>query len=231
MIEDHPRRVTAVERLGIVPTLQQPDTAAETQISLKLRGQIGSGGYPMDFSVGRPDVVRAVNQRWLLKFWKAHLGCHRVPQWQSVDVEKLSAFSANLSLLVVKGGSDGKRFMVRFNGTVIGNAYGSGDYRGKCLDEIIPPAFQHESLVPFMQTARDGCPIYTIQDLKDRNGHLVHYERLLLPFAGDGQNVDRILASAEFVSLEGAFDGHNIMRTQASPPILQLAAKIDVRPL
>jgi hypothetical protein len=185
----------------------------------------------MEFSVGRPDVVRAVNQRWLLKFWKGHLGSHRVPQWQSVDVEKLSAFSANLSLLVVSGRSNQTRFMVRFNGTIVGKAYGAGDYRGKYLDEIIQPAIQAESLMPFMQTVRDGCPIYTIQDLKDRNGHLVHYERLLLPFAGDGQNVDRVLASAEYVSLEGAFDGHNIMQIHAAQPVLQLAAKIDVRPL
>ena len=185
----------------------------------------------MEFSVGRPDVVRAVNQRWLLKFWKGHLRSHRVPQWQSVDVEKLSAFSANLSLLVVSGRSNQTRFMVRFNGTIVGKAYGAGDYRGKYLDEIIQPAIQAESLMPFMQTVRDGCPIYTIQDLKDRNGHLVHYERLLLPFAGDGQNVDRVLASAEYVSLEGAFDGHNIMQIHAAQPVLQLAAKIDVRPL
>lgn len=185
----------------------------------------------MEFSVGRPDVVRAVNQRWLLKFWKSHLGSHRVPQWQSVDVEELSAFSANLSLLVVSGRGNQARFMVRFNGTIVGKAYGAGDYRGKYLDEIIPQALQSESLMPFMQTAHDGCPIYTIQDLKDRNGHLVHYERLLLPFSGDGQNVDRVLASAEYVSLEGAFDGHNIMQTQATPPALRLAAKIDMRPL
>lgn len=185
----------------------------------------------MEFSVGRPDIVRAVNQRWLLKFWKGHLGPHRVPQWQSVNVEKLSAFSANLSLLVVSGGGDQARFMVRFNGTVVGKAYGAGDYRGKYLDDIIPPPFQAEGLLPFLQTVRDGCPIYTIQDLTDRDGRLVHYERLLLPFAGDGERVDRILASAEFVSLDGAFDGHNIMQTQATPPALRLAAKVDVRPL
>lgn len=185
----------------------------------------------MEFSVGRPDIVRAVNQRWLLKFWKGHLGPHRVPQWQSVEVEKLTAFSTNLSLLVVSGHGDQARFMVRFNGTMIGQAYGAGNYHGKYLDEIMPPAFHAKGLLPFREAVRDGCPIYTIQDLTDRDGRLVHYERLLLPFAGDGEKVDRVLASAEFVSLEGAFDGHNIMHTQEAAPVLQLVAKIDVRTL
>lgn len=184
----------------------------------------------MEFSVGRPDVVRAVNQRWLLNFWKDHLGGHRVPQWQSVAVEKLSALSANLSLVTVSGDGDETRFMVRFNGALVGQAYGSADQRGKYVDEILPPALHADGLVPFMQTVRDGCPIYTIQDVNDRDGRLVHYERLLLPFAGDGHKVDRILASAEFVSLDGAFDGNDLMCIQTSPPVLQLAAKIEIKP-
>ena len=46
-------------------------------------GQVGDS--LMQFSVARPDVVRAINQRWLLKFWKRHQGPHRVPRWQAVE--------------------------------------------------------------------------------------------------------------------------------------------------
>jgi hypothetical protein len=38
----------------------------------------------MQFSAGRENTVRAINQRWLLKFWKRNLGTRNVPQWQSV---------------------------------------------------------------------------------------------------------------------------------------------------
>lgn len=181
----------------------------------------------MEFVVSRPDVVRAVNQRWLLNFWQSHRGPHRIPQWQSVVVEQLSGLSANLSMVTVSGDGDALRFQIRFNGTIVGRAYGSSDQRGKYVDEIMPPVFRPEGLPPFARAAHDGCPIYTIHDLTDRNDHIVHYERLLLPFAGDGRKVDRVLVSSEFVCLDGAFDGHNIIHTQTTPPILRLAAKIE----
>jgi hypothetical protein len=53
----------------------------------------------------------------------------------------------------------------------------------------------------------------------------------LLPFAADGQMVDRILASFEFVCLDGAFDVRDLMRTQSAPPTLKLAAKIEPQAL
>jgi len=63
--------------------------------------------------------------------------------------------------------------------------------------------------------------------MTDRNGRLVHYERLLLPFAADGETVDRILASFEFICEDGAFDGRGLMRSQSSPPSLRLSAMIE----
>jgi len=184
----------------------------------------------MEFSVRRPDVVRAVNQRWLLNFWQSHRGAHRVPHWQNVVVERLSGQSANLSMMAVSGDGDAARFQIRFNGNVIGRAYGFPDQRGKYLDEIMPAILRSGGLPPFLQAAHDGCPIYTIHDIKDRNSRIVHYERLLLPFAGDGRKVDRVLVSSEFVCLDGAFDGDNIMHLQTAPPVLQLAVKIETGP-
>src|SRR5262245_48891709 len=43
-------------------------------------------------------------------------------------------------------------------------------------------------------------PVYTVSDMRDRTGRIVHYERLLLPFATEGFEVNRILASLETVS-------------------------------
>lgn len=185
----------------------------------------------MEFSIGRSDVVRAINQRWLLKFWKRHLGAHRVPQWQAVVAENLSAMSGNLSFLDVSCSDGGARFMIRFNGATIGQAYGSADCRGKYLDELMAPSCRAAGLAAYEHAVNDGCPIYTIQDISDRDGRLVHFERLLLPFAGDGQTVDRILASFEFVCLDGAFDVRDLMRTQSAPPTLTLAAKIEPQAL
>jgi hypothetical protein len=93
-------------------------------------------------------VVRAVNQRWLLKFWKRHLGAHRVPQWQAIVAENLSRIPANLSFLDVVGSADTACFVVRFNGATIGTVYGGADHRGRRLYEVTPPEHRDDWLIP-----------------------------------------------------------------------------------
>jgi hypothetical protein len=185
----------------------------------------------MQFSEARPDVVRAINQRWLLNFWKRHKAAHRVPQWQAVEVDDLSRMAANLSILEVSGGDGTARFVVRFHGETIGRVYGSLDCRGKYLDEIIPAERHAEGLAPYHRALETGRPVYTIHDVTDRHGRIVHYERLLLPYARDGQNIDHILASFEFVCEDGAFDGHALMKSPAAPPMLRLSATIGPQAL
>lgn len=181
----------------------------------------------MQFSTARPDVVRAINQRWLLNFWKRHLRADGVPPWQAVEAESFSRISDSLSFLDITGSDENSRFQVRFHGATIGRVYGSADCHGRYLDQIIPPARHAEGLAPYRRAVDGGCPVYTIHDLTDRRGRIVHYERLLLPFTVGGETVDRIIASFEFICLDGAFDGSELMTTQAAPPALRLAAAIE----
>jgi hypothetical protein len=181
----------------------------------------------MQFSAARPDIVRAINQRWLLKFWQRHLGAHRVPQWQAVEAEDLMRMADNLSFLDVIGGDGSLRFQIRFHGATIGRVYGSPDCRGVFLHESKPEPARSQALAPYRQTVASGRPVYTAHDVTDRSGRLVHHERLLLPFARDGETVDRILASFEFVCAEGAFDGQGLMDMQTAPPALRLSATIE----
>lgn len=184
-------------------------------------------GYP----VARPDVIRAINQRWLLKFWHRHLGEHRVPPWQSVEADSISHISTSLILLDVTGAAGaGPRFLIRFQGAAIAQAFGTGEARGKYLDEVIPPSRAAENLPPYQEAVAEGRPVYTIHDLTDREGRLVHYERLLLPFARDGLCVDRILGSFEFICPDGAFDGRGLIQTQNAPPALRFCATIESEP-
>lgn len=181
----------------------------------------------MNFSVARSAVVRAVNQRWLLKFWKEQLGTNPVPQWRAINNENLSRMSDHLSFLDVNGSGDAMRFHIRFHGALIGRVYGSPDCRGKYLDAVISADRHIEGLAPYRHAVAAGCPVYTIHDLTDSAGRVVHYERLLLPFASDGKAVDRILASFEFVSIDGGFDGDALMRNQTTPPALRLSVQIE----
>ncbi|HEY2756854.1 MAG TPA: hypothetical protein VGJ01_14095 [Pseudolabrys sp.] len=67
--------------------------------------------------------------------------------------------------------------------------------------------------------------------MNDRVGRLVHCERLLLPFGRDGQTVDRILASVEFICPDGAFDDRDLMLAQQAPPALRMSARIEPQTL
>ena len=77
-------------------------------------------------------------------------------------------------------------------------------------------------------TTPEGLPVYTILDVTDRQGRLVHAERLLLPFGRDGQTVDRVLAAFEFFCADGAFDGHALTQ-RTDGPALRLSAQIEAR--
>jgi hypothetical protein len=190
-----------------------------------------SNEAPSTFAITRPDVVRAVNHRWLLKFWKRHLGDHRVPQWQAIVAENLSRLSSNLSFLDVVGSAGTACFVVRFNGAMIGTVYGGADHRGRRLEEVMPPEHRDDWLVPYRLAVGCRCPIYTIHDVTDRAGRLVHYERLLLPFGRDGQTVDRILASVEFICPDGAFEERELMLMQPTAPLLRMSARIEPQSL
>jgi hypothetical protein len=84
---------------------------------------------------------------------------------------------------------------------------------------------------PYRLAVGCRCPIYTIHDMTDRSGRLVHCERLLLSFGRDGQSVDRILASVEFICPDGAFDDRALMLAQPAPPLLRMSARIEPRSL
>jgi hypothetical protein len=185
----------------------------------------------MQFSVARPDVVRAINQRWLLNVWRQHLDGHPVPRWQAVEAENLTAVSTELSFLDVTDGNGRRRFLIRFHGSMVARVYGSSDCRGRYLDELIPKNACSDALVPYHQAVEGGAPVYTIHDVTDSNGRLVHYERLLLPFAHDGRTVDRILASFAFICADGAFDIEALLKTPNGLPALRLSATIEVEAL
>jgi hypothetical protein len=180
----------------------------------------------MQFAGARPDIVRAINQRWLIKFWTRHLDGHRVPRWQAIEAEDLSRISANLSFLDVITDSGGLRFQIRFHGAMVGQVFGAPDCRGKFLYGSVPEPTRAEKLAPYRHAVTDGWPVYTIHDITDREGRLVHYERLILPFSRDGSAVDRILTSFEFICEDGAFTSAQLMAASATAPALRLSATI-----
>jgi hypothetical protein len=180
----------------------------------------------MQFLAARPDIVRAINQRWLLTAWIREKGLRRIPLWREVSAEEFSRVAEQLSILQVVVGDGAARFLIRFHGDLIAQAYDSADCRGKHLDEVIPAAGSSGHLAPYYRVLETGQPVYTIHELSDREGRRVNYERLLLPYGRDGQAVDHILAMFEFVCADGAYVRQSLMKTSETQPQLRLSATI-----
>ncbi|HVV63174.1 MAG TPA: PAS domain-containing protein [Pseudolabrys sp.] len=178
----------------------------------------------MEFAVARPDIVRAVNQSWLLNMWRRLRGFSALPRWELIEKENLSAVSDQLSYLHVVGVN---RFQVQYHGAVLGQVYGSPDCRGRFLDEILPATHRAAGLAPYQHVIESKLPVYTIHDVRDRRGRVVHYERLLLPFGEDSRNVSRILASFEFICPDGTFVREELMKAPLFAPTLRLCATIQ----
>jgi len=180
----------------------------------------------MHFTPSRPEVVRSINQRWLLSYWNRQRGDALLPIWQGLDAEELARISDTLTFQDVVATDSGPRFLIRFHGARIGEAYGA-NCQGKYLDEILPEAFRQPALATYYHVIATKQPVYAIADTRDRHGRLVHYERLLLPFSRDGIEADRILASLETVSPEGAFENRDIFKAPKAPPAYSLCVTIS----
>jgi hypothetical protein len=180
----------------------------------------------MEFMSARPDIVRSTSQRQLLEHWDSWRRSRLLPKWCGL-AQGFAQTSNDLSLTEVVTAADTIRFQIRFHGTRIAELYGRTSCVGKFLDEILPPAYRERALATYHQAVTTRLPVYTVADMRDGNGRIVHYERLLLPFGEDHATVDRILASLETVSPEGDFDGRGLMKQPGKAPAFALCATIQ----
>jgi hypothetical protein len=180
----------------------------------------------MNFMSSRPDVVRSSSQRWLLSYWVRLRGANALPMWEGFEAEELAAMAENLSIQDVTGVDGDTRLLIRFHGKRIAEAYGSL-CQGRFLDEVLPPLYRDAALSTYQRVLATKLPVYTIADTNDRDGRIVHYERLLLPFSHDGVAIDRILASLETVSPAGDFDNRDLLTSQRKAPAFALCTTIQ----
>jgi hypothetical protein len=187
----------------------------------------------VEFVLSPPDIVRSADQFWLLKWWIRTRGSRQLPAVEGVPADQPAGISDNLLFTDVVSRDGATRFLIRSGGRHITEYFGVScptGGQGRFIDEVLPPAYRDAALSTFHEAVVAREPVYTIADLRDRAGRIVHVERLLLPFGRDGTAVDRILASIEAVSPEGAFDGQHLMTAPAMPPAFAFCAIIDTGP-
>jgi hypothetical protein len=93
----------------------------------------------MNFTSSRPDVVRPSSQRSLLSYWDRLRGANAVPIWEGFNAEELATVAESLSFQDVVGTDGRARFLIRFHGKRIAEAY--GDNRDVLKSPLKAPAF------------------------------------------------------------------------------------------
>lgn len=181
----------------------------------------------MDFMKTGPEVVESINQRWLLGQWKRLCNGNALPIWQQLPVEELKPMVDTLMFCDHVPDAGGDRFLIRYIGARIALTYG-GNFQDRYLDEALPKVWRENALTTYRQAIRSKLPVYNAVDTRDRDGRMVHLERLLLPFSRDGVVADRILSSIEAVSVEGRFEQANLGRSPHASANCALVATIDM---
>jgi hypothetical protein len=181
----------------------------------------------MEFMQSGPDIVRSNSQRRLLDYWASLRGDGPLPIWRGLDGEELGAPLDSLAWTEVVGAHRDARFRIGFHGAKIVEAFGPSECIGKFLDELLPPPYLGSALSTYRQAMNGKMPVYTVSDMRDPAGRIVHHERLLLPFSLGGGETERILASIEAASPEGPFELRDLMKSPIRPPVIALCATIQ----
>jgi len=181
----------------------------------------------MEFMQSGPDIVRSESQRRLLDYWASRRGPALLPIWHGVHANEIGVPPDSLAWTEVVGASREARFRIGFHGAKIVEAFGPVECVGKFLDEVLPPPYLGPALSTYQRVVSSKVPVYTVSDMRDPTGRIVHHERLLLPFSTDGAQTDHILASIEAASPEGPFELKDLMKSPLRPPVIALCATIQ----
>jgi hypothetical protein len=181
----------------------------------------------MEFMQSGPDIVRSDNQRRLLDHWASLRSPGSLPVWRGLGSNDSAMPFENLALTQVVGTADEARFRIEFHGQRLAEAFGPMVCVGKFLDEILPPPYLGPALSTYRQVLSGRLPVYTVSDMRDPAGRIVHHERLLLPFTLGGAETERILASIESHSPEGPFELRDLMKSPIRPPVIALCTTIQ----
>jgi hypothetical protein len=189
----------------------------------------------MEFMQSGPDIVRSNHQRRLLDDWASRRGHDALPRWRGLDAGDFPVPPDNLAWMDVvtpeAGGHDGARFRMGFHGARLARALGPVEGVGRFIEDFLPPAYLNTARATYREAVRTGRPVYTLADMRDQAGRIVHHERLLLPFklggTGGRSDVERILMSLDITSPEGVFELRDLMTSRVRPPVFALCATIQ----
>lgn len=175
------------------------------------------------------DIVKSVQQRWLLAFWARNRNGAMLPTAGAFCPDTIESCRDDLTILDVLPHNGAHRFRIFDHGKNIGAMY-AGQCNGKYLDEVLPDAARAHTLETYERAVLTKMPIYTVSQMTDSAERPILYERLLLPLGDSDGRVVRIMALLETISTEGAIERRNLMTDPELSNGYILRAELQVRP-
>jgi hypothetical protein len=130
-----------------------------------------------------PEIARA------LAYWRAKRGARRMPSRADIDPLDLSVDLPRI--MMVEVGHDPLDFRYRVSGTGIFRVHHE-ELTGKHARELQPPEYGRLIHGHYCETVARGAPILHLIQL-DVDDISASYARIILPLAGDGTTIDRLL--------------------------------------
>jgi hypothetical protein len=178
------------------------------------------------FESANPSVIKSIRQRDFLNAWlRLYARDQTIPRGDEYQPERIEEDLPDLVFYTVDTTVQPPQLMIQSNGTRMSNAYGHTG-KGRLLDDYLGPRLAPVVMPVYHECISRRLPVYTIADIDDIYGHVVAYERLLLPFS-DGGPVTHIVASLKTISVDGSFEIRNLMRDSDNLPKPRLYAVID----
>jgi hypothetical protein len=182
----------------------------------------------MDFQSAPPSIIKSIKQRDLLNAWLRLYVKDHTPTLADYAPDRLAEERRDLVYYKVFAAETGPRFMIDSEGSRLAQGYGrvNEGNKGTWLEDYLGAELAPIVLPVYIECTKRGLPIYTITKIEDVRGHTVDYERLMLPFFGDGVLSD-ILISGKLISEASRFELNNMFRTRDKAPVPLVRAAID----
>lgn len=179
----------------------------------------------LDFKSANPTIVKSIKQRDLLNTWLLYARDQKTPRIDEYHPSRLADELADLVYYTVDTASEPPRLVIQSEGTRMSNAYGNIG-KGRYLDEYLGARLAPIVMPVYLESVKRALPVYTIANVDDIYGHVVAYERLVLPFSENG-DITHVIASLKTICEDGGFEIRNLMRGNDALPTPKLRAVID----
>lgn len=127
----------------------------------------------------------------MLKLWQRLKGAAQLPDITAVQGHDLERIRDKLMLLEVVWRDGEPCYLIRFQGVDFSKMHNC-DCTGLFLNDVMAPAVRERGLRTYRTVVDRGIPSFTSIPVRDADGFVIHYERLLLPFTSSGQGVEHI---------------------------------------